>query len=237
MLTLLHLSDPHLDGGAERADRLRAALAAGSVREPDAVVVTGDLTDHGLASELVCFEEVVGTVLPRLIVPGNHDRPGPGTDGAPAELPDLARLDLPDGTRVLGLDVTVPGEDHGHLRPDVMDRAREAATGAERVLLAMHHPPLTTGHELLDTILLDNPESLAALVRDLPPVAAILCGHVHHGLTGTLDGTPVLVAPSTFSLLRVDAAQRPITDPQAPPGFAIHRFGAQGITTTFHLVT
>lgn len=236
MLTLLHLSDPHLDGGAERADRLRAALAAGSVRAPDAVVVTGDLTDNGLASELAEFEATMGTGLPRLVVPGNHDRPSEDAGGGGrAELADVTLLDLPDGTRVVGLDVTVPGEDHGHLREDVAARAVEVAEGAPRVLLALHHPPVATGHEVIDGILLDNPEALAALVRTLPPVAAILCGHIHHGLTGSLDGTPVLAAPSTHSLLRVDPRARPITNPDAPPGFAIHRIEGERITTTFHL--
>ena len=49
MAVLAHLSDLHLDGGpraAERAERVLSFLDG--LREPvDAVLVTGDLTDHG----------------------------------------------------------------------------------------------------------------------------------------------------------------------------------------------
>lgn len=57
MIVLAHISDLHLDGGernAERAARVMSYLN-GFAQPVDALLVTGDIADHGLAAE---YEEV-----------------------------------------------------------------------------------------------------------------------------------------------------------------------------------
>ena len=53
MIAFAQLSDTHLDGGQPRAGRVRAAMASlAAGRAPlDAVLVTGDVADHGLPRE------------------------------------------------------------------------------------------------------------------------------------------------------------------------------------------
>jgi len=53
MIVFAQLSDTHLDGGQPRADRVRAVMASlVRGRAPlDAVLVTGDIADHGLPAE------------------------------------------------------------------------------------------------------------------------------------------------------------------------------------------
>jgi Icc protein len=77
--TLIHVSDLHLGKNAEverRAIAIRdAVLSAGA----DHVVVTGDLTHRGRATELATFWSIFAPLaaLNRLtVVPGNHDRLG-----------------------------------------------------------------------------------------------------------------------------------------------------------------
>jgi 3',5'-cyclic AMP phosphodiesterase CpdA len=137
--------------------------------------------------------------------------------------------------RVIGLDVTVPGENHGVLGAATAEDAVAGAGDARQVVLALHQPPIRTGHAVIDTMLLANPEALAELVRRMPRVVAILCGHVHTPLASSLAGTPVLCAPGVASALALDPDRRPITRSDVPPGMALHRIADDGtVTTTFH---
>lgn len=235
MSTILHLSDPHLDSSSARTDRLTSVLADAQVRRPDAIVVTGDITERGRADEYRAFARCLSLEgLPSLTVPGNHDHPE--TMRRELEAPVTPTLDLSDGTRIIGLDVTVPGYDHGHLSDETAGEVEAAAHGAEAIILALHQPPVCTGHSVADGMLTDNPVRLAQLVATLPTVTAILCGHVHTALASNLDGTPVLVAPGVVSTLHLDASARPLADPFAPPGYALHNIEDRRIATTFRYV-
>jgi 3',5'-cyclic AMP phosphodiesterase CpdA len=230
--TVLHLSDPHLTEDPATSARLRQVLDLPASRRPDAVVVTGDIADHGLPAEYDAFAKTMVGQPPWLAVPGNHD--DPATLRAVLGLDECPVLEV-GPVRVIGLDVTVPGEDHGFLRSDTADRVVAAAAGAERVVLAFHQPPVLIGHAYVDTMPLTNPEALVALTRRLPQVIAIFCGHVHTAVASSLDGIPVLGAPGIVSSLGLDPDRRPLTLRDVPPGLALHRIAADGsLTTTFH---
>ncbi|WP_170068037.1 metallophosphoesterase family protein [Lentzea guizhouensis] len=225
MTTLLHLSDPHLDGSPERADRLNAVLdLLPPNRQPDAIVLTGDIADNGVEPEYAQFSAVMASRLPWLAVPGNHD--------TPALLPSAPTLDVGD-LRVIGVDVVVPGENHGELRPEEAGRVAELATGARRTVLAFHQPPMRIGHTYVDPMRLLNADALAGLVNRIGTVTAILCGHIHTACTATFAGVPVLVAPGIVSAANLDG-DHPAANRDHPPGMALHQFTDQGIVTTFH---
>ncbi|KOV86801.1 hypothetical protein ADL03_08250 [Nocardia sp. NRRL S-836] len=222
---MLHLSDPHLDGSPERADRLTAVLdLLPPTRQPDAIVLTGDIADNGTAAEYAQFSAVMEGRLPWLAVPGNHD--------VPAAVPSVPVLDAGD-LRVVGVDVVVPGENHGVLRPEEADRVAGLAAGAQRTVLAFHQPPMRIGHTYVDPMRLLNADALAELVERIGTVTAILCGHVHTACVASFAGVPVLVAPGVVSAANLDG-DHPTANREHPPGMALHQFGANGVVTTFH---
>lgn len=226
---MLHLSDPHLDGSRERADRLRAVLdLLPPSRRPDAIVITGDIADTGSETEYEQFAAVVEGRAPWLAVPGNHDSPARLT----AALGEQRFLDAGD-LRVVGLDVTVAGEDHGELRDEIAEQAVSLAT-TRHTVLALHQPPVRIGHGYVDPMRLLNAEVLAALVERIGTVRAILCGHVHTASASSFAGVPVLIAPGIVSALRLDPDSRPMTDLAHAPGMALHHFEDGAVTTTFH---
>lgn len=229
MVTLLHLSDPHLTGDPASVRRLDAVLDAPLARGPDAVVATGDIADHGRADEYEAFAKAMATRPPWLAVPGNHD--DPDTLRAVLRQDPCPVLDA-GGVRVIGLDVTVPGGRHGFLRAEGAREAVARAEGARHVVLAFHQPPITTGHAVADSILLTNRDALADLVRRIPRVVAILCGHIHLPLASSFAGTPVLCAPGIASTLVLDQQDRLVMDRDAPPGMAVHRIDDDGTVTT-----
>lgn len=230
-VTLLHVSDPHLTGDPDSVCRLRAVLDAPAARRSDAVVATGDIADHGRQAEYEAFARAMPARPPWLAVPGNHD--DPATLRTVLNQEPCPVLDV--GAVRVGLDVTVPGHSHGFLRDDTARAAVARAAGARHVVLALHQPPITTGHTAADAILLTNRDALAELVRRLPRVVTILCGHVHLPLVSSFAGTPVVCAPGIASTLVLDQQDRIVLDRDSPPGMAVHRIDDDGtVTTVFH---
>lgn len=233
-LTLLHLSDPHLDGEPERAERLRAVLdLLPASRRPDAIVITGDVADTGTAAAYDQFRAALDGHEPWLAAPGNHDHADRFADAFASGRP-VSALDVGD-VRIIGIDVTVPGSDHGELRPEVAELAAARAEGAGATVLAFHQPPIRIGHAYIDSMPLVNPEALADLVKRIGTVAAILCGHAHTPVASTFAGVPLLLAPGIVSALGTDPDHSPLTDREHPPGLALHRFDQDGtVTSSFH---
>jgi 3',5'-cyclic AMP phosphodiesterase CpdA len=128
--------------------------------------------------------------------------------------------------RLVMVDSTRPGEVRGEL-----DRERLAWLDAELAaapdrptLLAMHHPPLSTGSKAWDDIGLPagDRDALADVLHRHPQVRRIVAGHVHRTITGELDGRAVLAIPSTYVQAQLDLTSSEIGFSGDPPAFAVH---------------
>jgi 3',5'-cyclic AMP phosphodiesterase CpdA len=75
VVVLAHVSDFHLDGGERAAARASAVMAFLDtlVRPVDAMLLTGDVADHGLATEYEEARALLDRDYPVLTCPGNHD--------------------------------------------------------------------------------------------------------------------------------------------------------------------
>jgi len=222
---IAHLSDPHIDLSDVLLDRLRSVVDRLSV--VDAILVTGDIADHGLDTEYRAFLGEFPSH-PRVVVPGNHD------DRAMFERALGSRnsvLDL-DDVRIVGLDSSVPGEDYGLLDAETLDFARDAIASAPgSVVLAMHHHSVPVGHPIIDATALRNAEQLAALIA--PPVIALFTGHVHTAVSSSFAGVPAIGAPGIASTLRLDLPARIATTQPPVPGFVVHTIDAAGLRSRF----
>ncbi|GAA1869850.1 metallophosphoesterase [Asanoa iriomotensis] len=233
-LRILHLSDPHLTATGYDEDGVDAARAldlmmatARDVDDLDLVLTTGDIADDGSVEGCRRARDVIGAFaaerhVPHIYTTGNHDRrpafieifgsghlgadgndvaTGRGPAGACAAVSEIA------GLRVVTLDTLVPGSGHGLIEPDQVEWLRDLLkTHAPRgTIVALHHPPIALERHPLSRLLLRNPAALADAVaaRD---VRAVLCGHVHHDMSGSLRGVPVHVAPGIVT--RIDLAGR-----------------------------
>jgi 3',5'-cyclic AMP phosphodiesterase CpdA len=96
MTRIVHLSDFHFDGSAELRRALRSLVDSAIAREPDLVVVTGDLSADGRPSQLdeVARELARFGAVPRVVIPGNRDlEPSVGPPGEARPLPVDSDLD------------------------------------------------------------------------------------------------------------------------------------------------
>src|SRR5947199_1638425 len=180
---LVQLSDPHI--GATWADGdpvagLRAAVE--SVRRlpdaPDAVLMSGDLANNAADAEYELVHELLGQLgAPAYVLPGNHDDRDtlrrnfdlPGAVGTPVQYAvELGPL------RLVVLDSTRPGEVPGELDADRLSWLDAELAGApdRPTLIALHHPPVSTGIPAWDELGLPATErpALGAVLGRHPPV-------------------------------------------------------------------
>lgn len=212
-----HLSDTHFDGGERARDRASRVMEYLRQQPLDAILVTGDITDHGEPHEYEQAREVLAADVPVFVLPGNHDTREAfrkvllGRDGGAAPVNQVRRV----GPVTFALcDSTIPGRMGGLLAPETVAWLGEVLAGAAGpTFVCLHHPPVPLHNHLIDGIGLGEPAALAGLVRGSRSVVAVLCGHAHTAAAAAFAGRPLLVAPGVASTLR------PVWTPPQTPGW------------------
>ncbi|AMJ63802.1 phosphodiesterase [Bosea sp. PAMC 26642] len=202
---------------------------------PDLLVITGDLTDCGLAEEYAVLQAMLSRLdMPVLVVPGNHDRRETLTAGLaldPRQVLDGGFVQFVADIgpmRLIGLDTLVPGQSAGALcatRLAFLDQAL-AGAGDQPVAIFMHHPPFACGIAHMDAIrLLDGAEAFAAIVSRYPNIERILCGHHHRPIVTRFAGTIAQIAPSVTHQVTLDLSDDgAATFHMEPPAYLLHSF-------------
>ncbi|MEU7064545.1 metallophosphoesterase [Streptomyces sp. NPDC053429] len=249
MIVIAHLSDVHFDGDARAAARARAVVEYldGLPYDLDAVLVSGDIADHGTPEEYDEARKVLRSRHPAVICPGNHDerlafRQGMLGEAEPTAEP-VNQVVRGDGFVLAVCDSSVPGEHQGFLEESTLEWLEGVLAGTPRevpVLVAFHHPPVTLHIPYVDGIRQFGEERLAALAARHPHLKAFLCGHAHTGAATTFAGRPLLVAPGVVSTTRLPWEAQSGPDEHIhldePPVVAFHVLGEDGRLTTHYRV-
>lgn len=251
LFLIAHISDLHIKlpgrmayGRVDTAAALVQCLEtlARLPQQPDAVLLTGDLTDFGQPEEYDHLLDMLrATSLPVYPVPGNHDqreamaaafarhgRPLPADSEAPflQYSCDLGPL------RLLALDTLIPDAAAGGLCPARLAWLADAlARHPDRpTVLAMHHPPMRTFIGHMDDIgMVEGGDALQTLLAAHPQVELVACGHLHRLIAGQCGGRRVLTAPAPAHQVALDL--RPNAPSQfmlEPPGFLLHAWSPRG---------
>ena len=204
LIALLHISDLHF-GPPYKAEVGAAVLRIAPTLKPDALIVSGDLTQRAKRQQFADARDFLDQLppVPRLVIPGNHDVPlfriverlrdphGNFRAFISSELDQVLRL---DGAVVVGLDSTAPWRaiSNGRLHRGQLDfcsRAfREAPAETARIIVAHHHFAPAPDYLHDQTM----PRARRAIDRfvDLG-VELILGGHLHRAYIGnSLDFFP-----------------------------------------------
>jgi 3',5'-cyclic AMP phosphodiesterase CpdA len=218
-MLLAQLSDPHVDEDdpAAAAALERAVRAVRELRPaPDAVLVTGDVAEHGAPGEYARARELLGPVH---VLAGNHDDPG-ALRAAFGAGDDIRCA----GYRLLLCETRVAGRDDGRLDVERL-AARLAQDGDTPTIVAMHHPPVLVGIDALDAIGLpeEDRQALAAVLTKAPQVRRVIAGHVHRSASGVLGGRGVVTCGSTYRQARLELEGDALElTPDEPAGYALH---------------
>jgi 3',5'-cyclic AMP phosphodiesterase CpdA len=246
-MLICQLTDLHVRPHGRAANRVsetnmftqRAFRAVAAFRpRPDAVVITGDLTDCGMEAEYALLAALIRMhlTMPVYVIPGNHDHRENLRKGL-AHLPGVTVdpefvqyvIDV-HPVRLVMLDTLVPGASHGILVPsqlEFLDRTL-AVEPAKPTIVAMHHPPFACGVVPMDKINLRNATDFAAVIARHRQVTQIICGHHHRPIVGRVAHAIASVSPSVAH--QVELSFDP-ADKGAflfePPAFQLHRWTAE----------
>lgn len=201
-------------------ERLVAHLRSLEPR-PDAVIVTGDLTDFDTPEEYGRFREIVDPLgLPLFPIPGNHDSSAGLRRAFPEIRPRLSREDICYAVedfplRLVLLDSTVPGAPHGRLGPErLLWLDRTLAKAPRRpTLIALHHPPFAVGIRHMDVQNCLDGSAVAEIVAGHRQVVRVVCGHVHRAIVTTFAGVAASIGPAPAHAVSL------ALDPDGPPTF------------------
>jgi len=214
MTHLVQLTDTHilppgevLYGSIDSATHLKASVQnINRMRPlPDVVIITGDLVERGNAVSYRHFIELIKPLkMPAYVIPGNHDHPQrmqesfTATQHFPVTDPTFqyAVEDFP--FRILALNsrcdnTELPGFDQQRL--DWLHQ--QLNLSGKPVLIALHHPPMTTGIELIDMGGTDWFQEFKTILAEHRQVKLVICGHCHTDLCGRIGNVPVYMAPAT----------------------------------------
>lgn len=213
----LHFGRPHLPPASKALHRFVAG------QEPDAVVLSGDLTQRAKVEEFVEAREFIDSLAPHPVItlPGNHDIPVYRIfERLVAPYRNYRRiiadalnsiLDVP-GARFVALNTLSPwlrvvnGRLSRRQRAWAADAFRAAPADALRVLV-LHHHVLGPGDIEVDRPLPDSTE----IIRSFHAwgVDMVLAGHLHRAFVKTSDealpaglvpwGVPIIHAGTTTS--------------------------------------
>ena len=245
-MLICQLTDLHVhpggdaDGPSESNTLTERALrvAAGFTPRPDVVIITGDLTEHGLASEYAHLSALLANTLsvPVYVIPGNHDDrenlraglghlPGVTTD---AQFVQYTVEHYP--VRLVMLDTLVPGSPHGALSAAQLQWLDHtlAEQPARPTLIGMHHPPFVTGIPHMDQIALLDQGAFRATIARHRQVERIVCGHHHRPVIGQCEHVTATISPSVVHQVGLTFDSQ---DPGAfifePPAFQLHKWSEE----------
>ncbi|WP_339948375.1 metallophosphoesterase [uncultured Albimonas sp.] len=248
-LTDLHISAPALAdetlvGDSEAALRRTCAEIARMDPQPEFVVISGDLSNHGEAESYRHLQALLDEAAPKvpvILALGNHD----DRAGFAAAFPQLAHdparpfdHDLVvQGIHVIVLDSSIPSGVEGDWEAGQMDwlaERLEAHPGAPK-LLVIHHPPMldeATGADFpWKSLTLRATRALREAIagRD---VIGILSGHIHLDRVEHWHGVPVIIGAGHH------AASDPVAMGETlrmldATGFAICTLRPSGLGVTF----
>lgn len=242
MTLLAHITDTHIlpPGKVLYGDIDTAQHLADTVCElnrmkpvPDLVVVTGDLVESGQKEAYQHFMDLIAPLeMPVYVIPGNHDDPPYMAEA----FADTGCFPVSDGTfqyvveafpfRILALNSHCQGSELPELGEARLCWLRQQLEASDKpVLIALHHPPMTTGIELIDMGGSEWFLEIERLLANHPQVKLVICGHCHTDLYGHIGNVPVCMAPATSHQL---VATRGLTVAPAslnyPAAVTLHHF-------------
>lgn len=186
----------------------------------DLFLLTGDLAQDPVAAVYRRLKPRLQALsAPCYCLPGNHDDASlirdVLTDGTIFAQPRIVL----DRWQIVLLNSTIPDDAGGCLPDSELERLESMLADRPdlHALVCLHHSPLPTGAEWLDTMMLSNADRLAAVTARYPLARTVVCGHVHQAMDRIWGHLRVLSCPSTC--FQFSPTSRTFALDALPPGY------------------
>jgi len=206
---ILHITDSHFL--AERGQTLLGVETESSFAavmesvwqkpwRPDLALFTGDLAQDPCVSSYERLKDRLAALrIPCYCLPGNHDDPWLMSELLPAENIHVQSQIFLDKWQIVCLDSTIGGEAGGRLS-DGQLRLLENALREHPdryALITLHHHPIPSGSQWMDTMVLENADEFWAIVQNHSHARVVVFGHVHQAMDEAHGRLRLLASPST----------------------------------------
>ena len=203
-VSIAHISDIHVGKMYFMPEKLEQCIDEVNESEPNAVVITGDITMFGFREEYERVRKYIRRFDKKpLVMPGNHDVRYRGDVYFEKYFGKGNKVKrISQDLRIIGLDSSVPDLDEGTVgrgRQIWLKRQLEKVPEGECKIVALHHhliPIPGTGRER--NILTDAGDVLEILVKNGVDIA--LCGHRHTPYTWMVNNLVVATAGTPSSV-------------------------------------
>ncbi len=242
-MVFAQISDLHLtaddtfsndDGPVAHAVACVAALNRLDPR-PELVLITGDVVERANTDSYHRARRILDELqVPYFVVPGNHDDRRLLLEAFPDGACPVRDADREpyiqytfshSGFLFIGLDTLKPGSDHGQLcrdRLSWLEAVLHESTTVPRVVF-LHHPPVATGHPVVDDTRLYHSAALHRLLQRFPAETHLLCGHVHRSVSTIWAGAALHICPSVFHQFSFDRwLEADLNFVSEPPAFRVY---------------
>ena len=205
-LSVVQVTDTHLTGtevgcllGMNTARSARGVIdAALATQSVDCILVTGDIAADGQPEAYGQLAALLGTAVPSLWLPGNHDDVSSHRD---RYAPYMMRRLRARHWDVVMLETQVEGEVGGILSTTELAALRSAVNDArlanKALLVATHHPLRRLESAWLDEQSVKNASEALDILKPIADQTAVISGHVHQESDEVINGVRMMTTPST----------------------------------------
>lgn len=204
MTIIAHISDLHVGESVFDEEVFMQAVSEINNLNPDMIILTGDLTEHGYYNEFEQASRYLSMFeAPLFAVPGNHDSRNLGYQSFEELMGERSwKLTLGEHFTVIGLDSSSPDEDRGHIgHPQHLwleHQLDDCVIKEDFIVVALHHHIVSipqTGRER--NVLSDAGDILKTLTTH--EVDIIISGHKHVPNIWKINDTLIVNAGSLCS--------------------------------------
>ena len=236
MLKILQLSDLHIQSiqsdtllGINTEYYFHKVLEQAFQRHPniDLILITGDLAQDPCPAAYQRIQaHLVSYQTPTLCLPGNHDDYGLMQSILNTALISCEKQKILSHWQVVCLNSQKTGSAKGYLSDSELDFLRRSLQLNLPTLIALHHHPVATGSEWMDSMQVENSKAFWQLLTEFPQVKLVIHGHVHQLLANVVNSVAVYSSPATCLQFAPLASEFKVTS--EAPGYRIYQLYPDG---------
>ncbi len=197
----IQISDCHIDDnpqsmGVDTHQNLARIINEITPIKSDALLISGDLTHNGTPDSYTKLKELLTPIQSDIfVIKGNHDSDNLTTTFARCLFKKIS-LGVWD---IISINSVQANKTSGYLSKNSLSElnAQLNQSTANFIIVMLHHPIVPMNSTWDDSLSLENPQDLFAVLDKYTKIRAVLFGHAHESAEFNKRGLKIIACPST----------------------------------------